>query len=143
MNVLFVCKSNVGRSQIAEAIFRQFTKGKYFVQSAGVEARGDDGKNLEGMLLKDRASSKYVIECLKEIGIDVSNNFIKKLTPKMVENSDKIVVLVKPDTIPGFLKENDKVIYWDIEDPDGQTLEHFRQTRDKIKKMIEGFINHG
>jgi protein-tyrosine-phosphatase len=139
MNVLFVCKSNVGRSQMAEAIFRQLTKGKYFVQSAGVESLGNDGKNLEGMLLKDRESSKYVIECLKEIGIDVSNNIIKKLTPEMVENSDIIFVMVKSDTIPEFLKENDKVAYWNIEDPDGQTLENHRQTRDKIKNMIKNF----
>lgn len=140
MNVLFVCKSNVGRSQMAEAIFRQLTNGKYFAQSAGIEARGDEGKNLEGMLLKDRASSKDVIECLKEIGIDASNNIIKKLTPEMVESSDKIFVMVKSDTIPEFLKENDKVIFWDIEDPGGQALEYIRKTRDKIKKMIEEFI---
>lgn len=140
MNILFVCKSNVGRSQIAEAIFRQLANGKYFVQSAGIEALGDEGKNLEGMMLKNRESSKYVIECLKEIGIDVSNNIIKKLTPEMVENSDKIFVMIKPDKIPGFLKENNKVIYWEIDDPDGQALKYIRKTRDKIREMIEEFI---
>jgi protein-tyrosine-phosphatase len=141
MNTLFVCKSNVGRSQIAEAIFRQLSKEKHFVQSAGIEALGDEGKNLDGMLLKDRDSSKYVIECLKEIGIDVSNSVIKKLTSEMVKNSDKIFIMVKSDTVPEFLKENSKVIYWDIEDPSGKTLENHRQTRDKIKELIEKILD--
>lgn len=141
MKILFVCKGNVGRSQIAEAIFKQLTNGKYLAQSAGTEAMGSDGKDLDGMLLKDRGSSKHVIESLKEMGIDISNNFIKRLTPEMVQNSDKIIVMVKPETIPEFLKGNNKIIYWNIVDPDEQTLEFHKQTRDQIKKLVEEFID--
>ena len=137
MKILFVCRGNVGRSQMAEMIFSQFANGKHVVQSAGTEAMGSDGTNLDGMLLKNRASSKHVIESLREIGIDASNNVIKKLTPKMVKDSDKIFVMVKQDKVPDMLKESGKVTYWDIADPDEQTLEYHRQTRDKIKKLVE------
>ena len=140
MNVLFVCKANVGRSQIAEAIFNQRAEGKHMARSAGVEARGSEGKDLDGMLLKDRASSEHAIECLKEAGIDVSGKFIKRLTPEMAEIADKIVVMVKPDAAPEFLKENGKVVYWDISDPDGRSLEYYRATRDEIKRMIEALL---
>ena len=141
MKILFVCRGNVGRSQMAEAIFKQLTNRKHLAQSAGIEAMGSEGKDLNGMLLKDRESSKHVIESLKEIGIDISNNFIKRLTPEMVENADKIIILVKPETIPDFLKGNDKITYWNITDPDEQTLEFHKQTRDKIKKLVKEFID--
>lgn len=137
MNILFVCRGNVGRSQIAEAILRHKTNGRFSAQSAGTEAMGSDGKDLDGMLLKDRASSQYAIECLKEIGIDASNHFIKRLSPSMIQNADKIFVLVKPSATPDFLKENPKVTYWDLEDPDEQDLEFYRKTRDEIIKLVE------
>lgn len=140
MKILFVCRGNVGRSQMAEMIFRQLVNGKHSAQSAGTEAMGSDGANLDGMLLKDRASSKHVIESLQEIGIDASNNFIKKLTSEMVEYADKIVVMVKQEMIPEFLKGNSKITYWNIADPDEQTLEFHKQTRDKIKKLVKEFI---
>lgn len=140
MKVLFVCRGNVGRSQIAEAIFKQLTNGKHFSQSAGIEAMGSDGKDLNGMLLKDRESSKHVIESMKRIGIDISNNFIKRLTLEMVENADKIIVMVKPETIPEFLRDNKKVTYWNITDPDEQTLEFHEQTRNKIKELVKEFV---
>lgn len=142
MKILFVCRGNVGRSQMAEAILRQVTGGGYSVQSAGVEARGSEGKDLNGMLLKDRASSKHVIEVLKEIGIDISNNYIKRLTPEMVKNADKIIAILKPEAVPDFLKGNKKVTYWDIVDPDEQTLEFHRKTRDKVKKLVKEFVGN-
>lgn len=140
MKVLFVCRGNVGRSQMAEAIFRQLASEKHFAHSAGTEAMGSEGKDLNGLLLADRESSKYVIESLEEIGMYPSNALIKRLTPEMLRESDAIVVLVKPDTVPDSLRDSDKVIYWDIVDPDGQTLEFHRQTRDQIKVLVEKFI---
>lgn len=140
MNVLFVCRGNVGRSQIAEAFFKQLTENKHSAISAGTEALGSKGENLDGMLLRERESSKYVIECMKEVGIDISDNFINRLTTEMVKNADRIFVMVKPDTTPEFLKENSKVIYWDIKDPDEQPLEYYRRIRDQIKDFIEESI---
>ncbi|MCL5101750.1 MAG: hypothetical protein M1544_00105 [Candidatus Marsarchaeota archaeon] len=37
MKVLFVCKANVGRSQMAEAIFNKLAKGMAVATSAGVD----------------------------------------------------------------------------------------------------------
>lgn len=125
---------------MAEAFFKQLTNGKHPVQSAGIEAMGSDGTNLDGMLLKDRASSKYVVNSLQEVGIDVSNNRIKKLTPEMVVNATNIFILVKPETVPDFLKNSSNVAYWDIVDPDEQTLEFHRQTRDRIKELVKIFL---
>ena len=48
MKVLFICKANVGRSQMAEAIFDSLAKGKAISKNAGYlkfEELLDDKKN--------------------------------------------------------------------------------------------------
>ncbi len=140
MKILFVCRGNVGRSQIAEALLKQITHGEHSIQSAGVEAMGSDGTDLNGILLKDRPSSKHAIEVMKEIDIDISGNYIKRLTPEMVEDADKIIAILKPETVPTFLRESEKVTYWGIPDPDEQTLEFYRKTREEVRKLVEKFI---
>lgn len=140
IKILFVCRGNVGRSQMAEAILRHISHGEYIVQSAGTEAMGSEGKDLDGMLLKDRPSSKYVIEVLHEIGLDVGQHYIKRLTKEMADSADSIIVITKPESVPEFLKEKKNVMYWDITDPDEQTLEFHRATRDRIQKLVEELI---
>jgi len=94
------------------------------------------------MPLKERESSKHVIECLKEIGIDVSGNVIKRLTPEMVTDADKIFFMANPNTAPDFLRNSEKMVCWDIEDPDGQTVEAHRETRDEIRRLIKTMIGN-
>ncbi len=142
MKILFVCRGNVGRSQMAEAIFKKMVGDKHVAVSAGVEAMGGDGTDLDGMLLRDRATSEHTISVLKEIGIDVSNNYIKRLTPLMVQDADKVVVILKPEAVPEFLRTSEKVVFWDIGDPDAQTLEFHVSTRDGIKKLVEELVEH-
>ena len=125
---------------MAEAIFKQLSDGKHFVVSAGTEALGYEGKDLDGMPLKDRKSSTNVIEVLKEIGIDVSGNIIKRVTPGMVEIADKIFVMTKPNVTPEFLKNNKRVVYWDIEDPADQTLDAHRKIRDEVGELVKTVV---
>jgi protein-tyrosine-phosphatase len=140
MRLLFICRGNVGRSQIAEAIFSQIVSDRHYVQSAGVEAMGSDGTDLDGVLLKDRASSKYAIEAMKDLGVDISNKRIKRLTPLMVQNADKIIAILKPEAVPDFVKSSGDVTYWDIVDPDEQSLEFYKKTRDEVKEFVKKFI---
>ncbi len=53
MKVLFICRANVGRSQMAEAIFNKFSEGNLAV-SAGL----NPPKEWEGKLL---SKTKYVL----------------------------------------------------------------------------------
>ena len=43
MKVLFVCKSNIGRSQMAEAFFNKFSKNHKAI-SAGISTENHAGK---------------------------------------------------------------------------------------------------
>ena len=140
MNVLFICRGNVGRSQMAEAFFRQLDQNSNFATSAGVEALGDGGIDMNGMFLKERDSSKYVIECMKEMGVDVSDNKIKRLTPELVRGADRIFMMADPDTAPDYLQNSGKVVYWSVIDPCGRTLESHRAIRDEVEKLVRGII---
>ena len=134
MHVLFVCKSNVGRSQTAEALFLKVSK--HNASSVGTVV-GDK----EGMRIKDLGwSAQHVIECLKEDDCDVSNNLRKQLTPEMVKKADKVIIMAEPETVPNYIKSSDKVIYWQVDNPKNTSLERHREIKNQIKKLVEGLV---
>ena len=72
-NVLFVCVENAGRSQMAEAFFRKFAENKFNVISAGTTP--------------SPKLNPVVIEVMKEIGIDMTEQSPKTLSDSMISNS--------------------------------------------------------
>lgn len=132
MKVLFICRANVGRSQMAEAIFNKLSK-----EDAAISAGLNPGK-WEGEKI---SQAKSVVLSLSEIGCDVSKKVSKRLTKKMTEGTDKIVVLGEKENWPDYLKESDNVVFWDIEDPAHKDLDSCRMIRDRIKEKVEVLLN--
>ena len=132
MKVLFICRANVGRSQMAEAIFNSLTKDHIAI-SAGL----NPPINWEGELL---SKTKYVAPCMTEIGLDVSQKISKRLTESMVNESDKIIVIGEKNGWPDFLQSSDKLSYWDITDPDTGEIDLHRTVRDQIKNNVNLLI---
>lgn len=125
--VLFICEANVGRSQIAEAFYNEYSKGKN-AQSAGVV---DVGKKYNFVPHSD------VINVMREKGIDISQQKIKIVKPSMLENVEEIVVLCKPEILPQFVKESTiKVSFYEISDPYKRTYEELRKVRDEIEEIV-------
>ena len=103
MKFLFVCRGNVGRSQMAEALFRKMTNGKYEVSSAGTKLSGPEQK------LKEFSGAETLIACVKEEGIDVSENIRKQVTENMAADADKIILVIdETDPVPEYLLEQQK-----------------------------------
>jgi protein-tyrosine-phosphatase len=123
--VLFVCVHNAGRSQIAEAFFNYYASGKATAISAGTQPASH--------------VDRTVMEAMKELGIDISSNRSKLLTPEMIEDVDKIVTLgcgvegVCPAT---FVPSED----WHLEDPEGKPIEKVREIRDEIEAKVKTLI---
>jgi len=140
MKILFICRGNVGRSQVAEMLFRQIAKGRHEVISSGTKVSDEDGENNEGQKLKDRPSAKNTILALRERGIEVAENTRKQLDPAMVEWADKIMVMAEPETIPDYLAKSSKMIYWNVKDLHGTNLEEHRVIIDRIEELIKKFI---
>lgn len=140
MKILFVCRGNVGRSQMAHELFK-LLNDKHETLSAGTKVVSPTtGESRHGQILKDTKGAENVILALREKGIDVSNKRRVQLDPGLVEWADKIVCMAEYETIPDYLLNSPKVAFWNIADPKGTTLEVHRLIIDQIEGLIKGFI---
>jgi arsenate reductase (thioredoxin) len=129
MKILFICKSNVGRSQIAQAFY-----GKYSIsKSAGFSVEKEQ-------YIIDRPSAEPVIRLMKKRGFDLSKNVRKSLTPAMLNWADKIIVVAEPNMIPADLKKNLKVTIWAVPDPSGKNDDFFNKVIDDIERRVHALI---
>lgn len=133
MTVLFLCRANAGRSQIAEAFYNSLSEGAL---SAGV--------NLENSVMKDDLRvPPLVVEVMKEVGIDVTLAQRKKVTPEMVAGAKKVIALLSESEfpLPTYVTESSKFERWgDIPDAKGTDLDFHRKTRDVIKIRVERLL---
>jgi protein-tyrosine-phosphatase len=122
--VLFICVENACRSQIAEALFNKYAMSKTVAASAGTRPA--------------KQVNPKTVEVMKEIGIDISKQKPKLLTPEMTKEVDRIVAMgCGADFCPApYVKAED----WKIEDPSGKSLEKFREVRDEIRRKVEKLI---
>jgi protein-tyrosine-phosphatase len=134
MKVLFVCNANISRSQAAEAIFNHLAEGRHTAISAGTRVGSDEGQKL-----KDRHGAAGMVTHLKEIDIDPSEQGRNQLTQNMLTDVDKIIMMADPDTIPEYLLDDPRVIFWKI-NLDEVTPEAFRFARDQIKEKVTEFL---
>jgi arsenate reductase len=112
--VLFVCRHNTGRSQMAEAYLRHFAGDAVEVASAGTEAADfpDAG----------------VVAVMAEDGIDISNARPKLIDHQMAERADRIITM--GCDVQGVPRIDDD---WGLPDPNGQSPERVREIRDMVK----------
>ena len=138
MKILFICAGNVGRSQIAEAIFNNIAQGKYTAISAGTKVKRGDS-NREGQKIKDKDMN--IVAVMKEIGIDISDYTRKQLTPEMFDEADKVIVMNPSENIPEYVKQSPKTIFWEVPDPFNQDIEFARQVRNQLQVLMSSFIS--
>lgn len=131
MKILFVCKSNAGRSQMAAAFFNRLSQKHQAI---------DAGNKVEESKREGISIPSPVIDCMKELGYDLSKNIRKQVTPEMAEEAEKIIMMDKQKDVPAFLKGSNKIIYWDVEDASGTSLDFHCQIRDQIKNLVEKLI---
>jgi len=149
--VLFVCTGNVCRSPMAEGLFRHAVEGRgeYRVLSAGLGA-------MEG-----QPPSPYAVQAVKELGIDISPQRSRMLTPELVQQADYIfgmthshidtVMMLYPFAAEKtfLLREFDETLDQfekDISDPIGGSYEIYLTCRDQIEQGLPTllrFIEHG
>lgn len=123
-SVLFVCVHNAGRSQMAAGFLTHLADGAIEVRSAG----SAPAEHL----------NPAAVEAMAEVGIDLTDQAPKILTPDAVESSTVVVTMGCGDACPVFpgISYRD----WDLEDPAGQDVEAVRPIRDKIRARVEELI---
>ena len=130
--VLFICRGNVGRSQMAEAFFREL-----YGKNTGIGAcsAGTHVREREGRLI-----SNIIVDCMNELGYDLSECRRTQLTEEMYDDADRVVVISNED-LPNYLfKYLPKLRCWFVEDGKGRSYEFHCQIRDQIKERVEKLI---
>ena len=135
MKILFICKGNMARSQMAEAIFNNLTKGKHTAISAGTKVTTEE-KDREG----HKVSAEIIIAVMKEIGIDISTQIRNQLTPEILAEADKAIVMAQLWSIPEYLTQSTKTIYWEVPDPAQQSMEFAREVRNQLQTMVSNLV---
>jgi arsenate reductase len=132
IRVLFVCTGNSSRSQLAEALLRDFGGADFEPFSAGTNP---------GVV------NPYAIRALAEIGLDWSAARSKSVTEFLGQHFDYVVTVCDRarQTCPVF-PGNHNTLHWGLDDPaevegtDEQRIEAFRRTRTEIATRLRPFV---
>lgn len=124
------------RSQIAEVFYNRLSADGSVANSCGtwVELEQNPNKTLAEI------GSQTAIEVMKEIGIDVSRQKAWPITPDLVSDAEKVVVMVEEETWPDYLKNNSKVVRWEVENPKLGDLDTCRRVRQQIYDLVSELL---
>ena len=131
MKILFVCKGNWFRSQMAEAVYNKLTQSND-ASSAGTYAGAPDEP--EGQKLTDLLPQDF-FHVMQSHGLDLCHKKTKKLVPEMLKNADLVVSMAEEPFIPDFLRTSPKVIWWDVKDGGG-TEPTYQKITELVQKLI-------
>jgi len=137
MGVLFICKNNQFRSQMAAAIFNKIT-GTNDADSAGTYVGSVDVP--EGTTIERYFRTPDFFELMEKNGMNIRNNQTKKLLPEMIESVSVVVSMAEEPFIPDYLRNSKKVLWWKVENPSFATREVAEKTFNQIKSLIEEFV---
>ena len=124
-NILFTCLHNSGRSKMAEAIFNKMAHRSIRAESAGTEPGNEVNRS--------------VVKVMSELGLDLSQNLPKRLTPEMLDAADLVITMgcnIEEACPAAFISARD----WPLDDPKGQSLDKVRSIRDEIFSRIEALV---
>ncbi len=123
---------------MAAALYNKLTQSSN-ADSAGTYVGADDAPDND--LIQKYFRTPDFFELMEENGMSIRNNRMKKLTPEMIEEFDVVISMAEHPFIPEFLSENQKVVWWEIENPKFATREISEKTLDQIKALVEKLIS--
>ncbi len=124
--VMFVCKKNSARSQMAEGFARHLGAGKIEVTSSGLEAS---------------QVRPEAIATMKDTGVDISHQTSKALSDFKPEDFDVVISLcgcgvnLPPEWLSREVFED-----WQLDDPAEQP-EIFPRVRDEVRERVTHLID--
>ena len=123
--VMFVCKKNSSRSQMAEGFAKTLGQGKIEVTSSGLEAS---------------QVRPEAIATMKDIGIDITGQTSNALSEFAPENFDAVISLCGCGvSLPQEWLTREYFDDWQLDDPAEQP-EIFPRVRDEVKERVVALI---
>jgi arsenate reductase (thioredoxin) len=113
VNVLFVCKQNAGRSQLAQALY---------------ERRGGAARSA------GTTPAQHVHAEVAALMPELAERVPKKLEQADAEWADLVVTMGCGDTCPVI--PGKRYVDWELQDPAGQDAETVRAIRDEIERRV-------
>jgi arsenate reductase len=133
LKILFLCTGNSCRSQMAEGWARRIQADRIEAHSAGIEPHGLDPR---------------AVAVMAEAGVDISSHRSKHAREYAGVEFDYVVTVCSHahEHCPVF-PGGARIVHTGFSDPirlaqaagtEEEALDHYRRTRDKIRKFIEG-----
>ena len=122
---LFVCLHNSDRSQMDEAFFNRYAARK----AEAISAETQPASHVD----------QTVVKAMNKIGIDISTKRAKALTDELLESADMVITMgcgAEGVCPAAFVPVED----WQLEDPEGQSIDKIRAIRDEIEKRVKMLI---
>lgn len=124
--IMFVCRRNSCRSQMAEGFARSLGKGKVEVDSSGLEAS---------------RVHPTAIKVMSEVGIDLNTQTSDPLSNFNADDYDAVISMCGcGTTLPPAWVTREVFEDWNLDDPDGQSIETFHRVRDEIKQRVSTLV---
>ena len=124
--VMFVCRKNSARSQMAEGFGKTLGAGKIEVTSSGLE---------------ESAVRPEAIRVMKEVGIDISNQTSDALSEFDPNDFDVVISMCGCGvSLPEAWLKREYFDDWDLEDP-AEKPEIFPTVRDEIKQRVTDLLS--
>jgi arsenate reductase len=124
LQVLFVSLTGGGRAQIGAAMLANEAGATVTVHTAGSDASAELDANVR--------------TAMAEIGVDLSEEFTRPLTPEVLENADIVITMGRS---VGELELPPRVhhVDWRVGNPAGAELDEVRRVRDDIARRVAEF----
>lgn len=123
--VIFACRHNAGRSQMAAALFARLADP---ARAQAVSA---------GTTPAERVHPE-VVQAMRELDVDLSDARPRLLTAELAAGSRLLVTMGCGEDCP--FVPGAEVLDWPIEDPKGQPVERVRAIRDEIGRRVTALV---
>jgi len=125
-DVLFVGLHDTGRGQMGAAIMDSLAEGRVTVHSAGTSGQ-------------QAPVDPSVAAAMRELGIELDDEYSKPLTPEVLAGADVVVTMSRSTGIVE-IPEGVRHVDWRIGDPRDAPAEEVRRIRDEIRGRVERLL---
>lgn len=137
MKVIFICRGNMFRSQIATAIFNSLVNDGSSAEGYGTAAKQEER---EGRLLSSYPELTLELSFMKEKGLDLSEKYCRQVTPESLVGATKIILMSEPEYTPTWISDY-PYEFWNVGNPTSLSLPIVENTYnllyEKILKLLE------
>lgn len=122
------------RSPIAKALYNAGAKNGSRAESCGIWVQREGH---EGVALFEMNGLETSISYMQKKGIDISQEKGVQITKEIVDRAEKVFVMAEEEIWPDYLKNNAKVVPWDVPNPDVIYAKDAERVGEQIAALIK------